>query len=107
MSQAGELLGRDLRGGLIWVVGHARVDEEEIEPAGAEPVVEGLDLLGRVDVDGLDLQPPADGFLEVVQRSALRAANGPHDLGPPLEVLSGDRVAQAARRTDQENSRVL
>jgi len=101
MSQAGELLGRDLRGGLIWVVGHARVDEEEIEPAGAEPVVEGLDLLGRVDVDGLDLQPPADGFLEVVQRSALRAANGPH------EVLSGDRVAQAARRTDQENSRVL
>jgi hypothetical protein len=41
-----------------------------------------------------------------VQRGAIRAANGRHDLGPTNDVLLSDRVAQAARRANEKNGRV-
>lgn len=68
---------------------------------GGEPVAKSLDLLRRVAVDVLDLQPPAGSFLQLVQGGAVPAADGRHDLGSPLEVRRGDRVAQARGRTDQ------
>ena len=55
-----------------------------------------LDLLRHVDVDALDLQLAAGGVLEIVQGGALRAADSRHDLGSALDVLGGDREAEAA-----------
>ena len=71
--------------------------------AGAEPVAEGLDLLGRVDVDVLDLQPPAGRVLQVVQRGAGVAADGRDDERAAVQVLGGDREPEAAGGADHED----
>ncbi|MHB6908741.1 hypothetical protein [Streptomyces sp. DB-54] len=54
----------------------------------------------------LDLQPPAGGVPQFVQGGAGGAADGRHDTGSPVEVLRGDRVAEAARGADDENGGV-
>src|ERR1700759_1743502 len=70
---------------------------------GAEPVPELPDLALFIHIEVLDLHPSTGGFLPVVERRAVRAADGGHHAGATLDVLLGDGQAQAARGPDQQD----
>jgi hypothetical protein len=102
--KTGELLGRDVRDGLVRLVGGARIHEQEVKCAGAKPVAERLDLLRRGDVAVFDLQPTVSGVAQLVQLRSGGAADGRHHLGTTVDVFLADRVAQATRGADEPNN---
>ena len=63
------------------LVGHASVDEEEVEPPSREPFIQSVTLSGNVDVEVFDLEAPAGRFRQLVECRAIRTADGGYD--PP------------------------
>ena len=105
--QPGELIGRDVCAGRPMLVGHASVDEEEVELPSTEPFTQGFKLFGNVDVEVFDLEVPARRFRQLVERSAIRTTDGGYNLRTSIDVLLRYRQAQAARGTDDEDGRLL
>jgi hypothetical protein len=82
--------------------GDPRVDEDDVEQAAGEPIAQAPDLIVIGHVEGLHLDGVAT-FSGKGMQWGLGASNGANDAPSSGRELSRHRMAQATRRSEDED----
>jgi hypothetical protein len=87
---------------MFGIVGHASINEQKIERATVETIVQGCDLIQSDDVEGLDFDPTAGFRGEIMQAGPSAAAHGADDAPSAFPIFFDQGKTEPTRCADDE-----